>query len=513
MPEARPRLRELRPVPPSALPVEAGSALSGHARLTSFSAGVRPESMKVIAAPGAASPQIRSMPIADLAPAPYNPRRIDRSAMTGLTRSIERFGNVQPIVFNARSGYVVAGHQRLKVLKRTKVKTTEVVVVDLDEKDERALNVALNNPHLGGEFTDELQALLAELRADDPTLFNDLRFDALLAEAKEVPGLVDPDVVPDLPKTPVTRPGDLYILGRHRIICGDCRDPIVLANLFTDARISLAVTSPPYAQQRKYDETSGFRPVRPDDYVAWFADVAAGVRRHLAGDGSFCVNIKEHAADGQRDLYVKDLTIAFVRQWGWRFVDEFIWTHGGTPRDPKNSNRLKNGFEPVFHFALNSCKWRPDQVRHLCDSDSIPDWGGAHPSQGDGMAMKGKPRRSQMPTSKAQGRSYQETGNDQRLGPETGLAYPSNVISCGKNREALGHGAVFPVALPSFFTRLLTDPNDAVYDPFMGAGTTIIACEQFGRVGYGCEISPAYCDVIVQRWQDFTGKKARRGTA
>lgn len=457
--------------------------------------------------------QIRLMPVAKLKPAPYNPRKIDRAAMEGLTKSMERFGDVQPIVWNQRSGYIVGGHQRLKILKRKKVHEVAVVVVDLDQTDERALNVALNSPSLAGEFTDDLQALLAEIHADDALLFSDLRFDVLLAEAKDPVGLVDPDLVPEAPKTPVTRHGDIWKLGRHRLLCGDCREPASLTRLFAGDRITLALTSPPYAQQRQYDEDSGFQPVAPDQYVDWFEDVAAGVRAHLAEDGSFCINIKEHAEAGQRSLYVKDLTLAFVRQWGWRLVDEFIWTHGGTPRDPKNSTRLKNGFEPIFHFALGECKWRPDQVRHLCDLADIPDWGGAHPSQSDGMGMKHKSRRSRMPTSAAQGRSYKETGNDQRLGPQSGLAYPSNVLSLGKNHEALGHGAVFPVGLPSFFIRLLSDPNDRVFDPFCGAGTTLIACEQLQRAGYGCEISPAYCDVIVERWQNFTGKKARRAAS
>lgn len=98
---------------------------------------------------------IRVMNIADLKPAPYNPRRIDRAAIEGLTRSMERFGDVQPIVWNRRSGFIVGGHQRLKVLKRKKVQevAVAVVVVDLDETEEKALNVALNSPHLAGEFT------------------------------------------------------------------------------------------------------------------------------------------------------------------------------------------------------------------------------------------------------------------------------------------------------------------------------------------------------------------------
>jgi DNA modification methylase len=466
-----------------------------------------------ITAPLLGRHEIRQMPIADLRPALYNPRKIDRAALAGLTKSMERFGDVQPIVWNERSGYIVGGHQRLKILKKKGLREVAVVVVDLDETDEKALNLALNSPHLAGEFTDELQALLAEIRADDAALFRDLRLDALLADIPEAAGLIDPDLIPDLPTTAVTRPGDRWELGRHRLLCGDCCDAASLVGLFKGVRATLAITSPPYAQQRRYDEASGFRPIPPDRYVDWFNDVATGVRAHLSRDGSFCVNIKEHAEAGQRSLYVKDLTVAFVRQWGWRFVDEFVWTHGGTPRDPKNSTRLKNGFEPVFHFALGECKWRPDQVRHLCDLADIPHWAGAHPSQSDGMAMKRASRRSRMPTSTAQGRSYKETGNDQRLGPESGLAYPSNVLTLGKNHEALGHGAVFPVGLPSFFIRLLTDPNDHVFDPFCGAGTTLIACEQLQRAGYGCEISPAYCDVIVERWQNFTGKKARRAVS
>lgn len=449
------------------------------------------------------SQEIRTMAISDLKPSPYNPRRIDPEAMAGLTKSIERFGNVQPIVFNRRSGYVVGGHQRLKVLRAKKVKATEVVVVDLGEKEERALNIALNNPHIAGEFTADLQGLLEEIRADDAGLFAELRLDELLAEMASEGQAVDPDAIPPLPRVPKTKPGDVYALGDHRLICGDCRDETVLARLFLGKAANLAITSPPYAAQRDYDDASGFKPIPPAQYAGWFRGVADALRAHLAADGSFCVNIKEHAESGQRSLYVKDLVIAFVREWGWRYVEEFIWSHGGTPKTPQG--RLKNGFEPVFQFALApKVKWRPKHVRH--ETDDIPDWGGLHPSQLDGLAMKGY--RQRVATSKAQGRSYKETGNPARLAPPTDLAYPSNVIECGKNHEALGHGAIFPVALPTFFIHLLTDAGDRVFDPFAGAGTTLIACERESRVGYACEISPAYCDIIIQRWETLTGKKA-----
>jgi DNA modification methylase len=444
------------------------------------------------------------MAIADLKPAPYNPRRIAPEAMAGLSRSIERFGNVQPIVFNRRTGFVVGGHQRLKVLQAKKVKTVDVVVVDLDEKEERALNIALNNPHIAGEFTADLQGLLDQIRADDAALFADLRLEELLAETAEWQ-TADPDAIPQLPTVPKTRPGDVYALGDHRLICGDCRNEAVLAKLFAGKPMNLAMTSPPYAAQRDYDDASGFEPTPPAQYSKWFRGVADAVRDHLAADGSFCINIKEHAESGQRSLYVKDLVITLVRDWGWRFVDEFMWSHGGTPKTPQG--RLKNGFEPVFHFALAPrIKWRPKHVQH--QTDDVPNWGGRHPSQLDGLAMKG--HRQRVATSRAQGQSYKETGNPARLAPPSNFAYPSNVIECGKNHEALGHGAIFPVALPTFFVRLLTDLGDRVFDPFAGAGTTLIACERERRLGYACEISAAYCDIIVQRWETLTGKKATR---
>lgn len=89
------------------------------------------------------------------------------------------------------------------------------------------------------------------------------------------------------------------------------------------AKINVAITSPPYASQRKYDESSGFKPIRPNEYVEWYRPIAENIKANLTKDGSYFCNIKEHCDDGQRDLYVKDLTIAHVREWGWMFVDEF----------------------------------------------------------------------------------------------------------------------------------------------------------------------------------------------
>jgi DNA modification methylase len=94
-----------------------------------------------------------------------------------------------------------------------------------------------------------------------------------------------------------------------------------------------------------------------------------------------------------------------------------------------------------------------------------------------------------------------------------GLAYPSNVLAVNfdsHDGDGSGHSAAYPVNLPTFFIRAFSDENDIVYDPFLGSGTTLIAAEQLGRKCYGMEISPAYCDVIIQRWENLTGNKARK---
>lgn len=128
---------------------------------------------------------IEDRPLADLNPAPYNPRSITPEALSGLDRSISEFGLVEPIVWNRRSGNVVGGHQRLKLLQERGVRHTKVVVVDLDEPRERALNLTLNNDALAGSFTEAANAILAAAKDGiDADLYAALRLDEILFPGK-----------------------------------------------------------------------------------------------------------------------------------------------------------------------------------------------------------------------------------------------------------------------------------------------------------------------------------------
>lgn len=360
-----------------------------------------------------------------------------------------------------------------------------MLVTDLDEREAaKALATFDAVSDLAGVDAALLASLLGDIgeatEAGTVDLLAELR-KHLPAEPPATGGSDDDPPPPDPTDALVAKwgtvQGHLWVIGgaggrEHRILCGDCRKPEDVARLFDGRRCNIAFTSPPYASQRKYDPASGFRPIHPDKFVEWFEPVQANVRSVLAPDGSWFVNIKEHCDDGERHLYVKDLTIAHRRQWGWRFVDELSWVHAGFPG--KMAGRFKNAWEPVFHFSSGwPIKFQPRQVGH--QSDYIP------------------VRRQTDP-----GREYAHGNIGAPQGEVSGVALPSNVLQISGGSEA-SHAAAFPVALPTFFIRAYTDAGDIAYDPFMGSGTTLIAAEQTGRVAYGCELSPRYVAVILER--------------
>jgi site-specific DNA-methyltransferase (adenine-specific) len=242
---------------------------------------------------------------------------------------------------------------------------------------------------------------------------------------------------------------------------------------------------------------SGFRPVAPEDYVDWYRGVAATIASVLVGDGSYFLNIKEHAEDGQRHLYVKDLFIAHVRQWGWRFVDEFCWrkTDNGVPGGW--GNRFENAWEPIAHFTRSEAiKFHPFAVGHRPEDcfDYWPD----NPKSSSRSGLLG---------TGARGEAAGKAGSRDEDGRHAGIARPSNVIEARTESNQGSHSAPFPRAVPEFFIKAFSDSGDVVFDPFLGSGTTIAAAHGLGRTGYGVEISPAYCDVILRRIAELTGEE------
>ena len=191
--------------------------------------------------------------VKDLLPADYNPRKDLKPGdveYEKLKRSIEQFGYVEPVIWNKTTGRVVGGHQRLKVLIDMGITEVECVVVELDEEKEKALNIALNK--ISGDWDkDKLALLIADLQGADfdvsLTGFEPAEIDALFKDTlKDGVKEDDFDVDAELQKPTITKPGDVWTLGRHRLVCGDSTQPETYAHLMGDTTANLIITDPPY---------------------------------------------------------------------------------------------------------------------------------------------------------------------------------------------------------------------------------------------------------------------------
>jgi DNA modification methylase len=384
------------------------------------------------------------MRLAKLTPAPYNPRTITPEAARGLRASIRRFGLVQPIVFNSRTKRVVGGHQRIDALRSLGKAEAQVVVVDLPESEEKALNVTLNNPAIAGEFTDDLQAILTELSADAEIEFEELRLDELLEP--DDTDIIE-DEVPALPKNPISKPGDLWILGDHRLLCGDSTKPVDVAGALDGQKPGLMVTDPPYGVS--YDPS-------------WRTEAA---RRGLLRSGA-----------RREGKVANDDRVDWMETWKlFQGNVAYVW-HAGVFAASTAAQIVESGFEirsqiiwrkPSFPISRGHYHWQHEPCWYAVRAGATAAWIGD---------------RSQTTVWDIVGRSETQTE----------------------------HGTQKPVEC---MARPIRNHDGDVYEPFAGSGTTLIASEQLHRRCFAIEIDPGYCDVVVTRWEQFTGGKAKRNSA
>lgn len=434
--------------------------------------------------------KIEQIKVDDLIPYVRNARTHSTEQIAQIAGSIKEFGFNNPILIDKDNG-VIAGHGRLAAARKLKLESVPCVRLEhLTDAQRKAYILADNRIALNSDWeTDLLATELEELKDLGVDLeglgFNSDEIDALLNKIEGTEGLTDEDDAPEVQEQAVTKPGDIWVMGNHRLMCGDCKSFEDVQKVLNGGKINLVVTSPPYASQRTYDEGSKFKPIPPSEYVDWYKEVAANIYANLEADGSYFCNIKPNAEGLSRELYVFDLVLAHVRDWGWNYADEFCWERAGIPQQV--SRRFKNQFEPIYHFTRGEWKFRPDEVKHK--SKAVPK------ARGKGAGNTNAALRQGM-VSAVDGNEIAE-----------GMAYPGNRLPTFQS-EALGHPAAYPVGLPEFFLKAYTDIGDVVFDPFMGSGSTLIAAEKNGRRARGTEISPIYTDLIIKRWQQFTGKKA-----
>ena len=261
--------------------------------------------------------------------------------------------------------------------------------------------------------------------------------------------------------------------------------------------------------QREYDKSSGFTPILPEQYGEWFRPVAANIASVLASDGSYFLNIKPHAEDGERSLYVMDLVLAHKRQWGWRFVDEFVGARQTTACRAAGitGSRMRGSQSTTSLEARQSSSG----LKRFATSRRLFDYSPNNPKSTSGSGLLGTgPRGAAVDGGKNQAvwnttwRNADDHSPKSATNPDgrfAGLARPSNVVEAKSESTEGSHSAPYPRTLVEFFIKAFSDAGDVVFDPFMGSGTSAAAAHVLGRNSYGCEISPAYCDVIIGRMQ------------
>jgi DNA modification methylase len=258
-----------------------------------------------------------------------------------------------------------------------------------------------------------------------------------------------------------------------KIILGDCSEVL---RTFPDCCIDLIMTSPPYAYNRK--KTYGGLPIH--DYVNWFLPISEQLKRVLKPDGSFILNIKERVVAGERHTYVLELILA-IRKQGWLWTEEYIW-HKKNCYPGKWPNRFRDAWERCLHFT----KQKTFKMYRKTVMVPIGDW-----------AEKRLNKLSE--TDKIRDESKVLSGFGKKVSNWAGKrkVYPTNVLHLATECSNKNHSAAFPKSLPSWFIKLFTKEGDVVLDPFLGSGTTALACLELDRHYVGIEILKSYYNLSV----------------
>ena len=410
-----------------------------------------------------------------LIPYARNSRTHSDAQVAQIAASIKEFGFLNPIIIDGDNG-IIAGHGR--VLAARKLGLIEVPVVEaahLSDTQKRAYIIADNKLALNAGWDNELLALelgeLGDAGFDlDLTGFELNEISALLTPSG-TEGLTDPDEVPEPPAQPVTKPGDVWLMGRHRIMCGDGTDAGSVALLMNGARCDMCFTSPPYASQREYN--GGDMSV---ETLRRFIPASA------SSVGYFVVNLGLSRSAGEIVRYWDDY-ISAAESADMKLLAWLVWDKGECGSIGNQSAMFGIRHEWIFVFG--------DEAKKL--NRTVPNKYAGEVEENVTIRQ-------------ARGETTQGW-----LGVINSHRQLDSVInqSAQKARNlGFDHPAMFPVDLPIKFIEAMTASGGSVYEPFSGSGTTIIAAEQTGRRCYAMELSPQYVDVAIKRWQDFTGGKA-----
>lgn len=396
--------------------------------------------------------QVETIEIEYLTKDPANVRKHSGRNLEAIKGSLLRFGQQKPIVVNG-DGIVVAGNGTLAAARDLGWTRIDVVQTDLKNTEATAFAIADNRSSELAEWDDDaLVQQLNALQLEDEALldaagFSDAELTALVDEVTGITeGNTDPDEVPEVPEEPTAQPGQIWQLGNHRLMCGDSTSAEDVAALMCGQKADMVFTSPPYNVGKTPNGNES-------KYIDLVDNISPEDYRELLNSFvslslEYCsyvfCNIQSVAGN-------KRALISHLYDMRDFFADTIIWDKQSA--EPAMAERVLNSRFEYIHIFSKEAKRTIGTRRFRGTMENVFE------------------------------------------------------LNSRKGKEfAAIHKATFRVELPLYFVENFS--TESIYDPFCGSGTTIIACEQLGRKCYGMELSPAYCDVIIKRWEDFTGQTA-----
>jgi DNA modification methylase len=391
--------------------------------------------------------------VSALIPYARNARTHSDAQVAQIAASIREWGWTNPVLIDAEGG-LIAGHGRVLAARKLGIEDVPcMIATGWSDAQKKAYILADNQLALNAGWDIELLKVeIGELGAEGFDLgligFGDDFLAGLLNTGNE--GLTDPDDVPEPPANPVTVLGDVYVLGKHRLVCGDSTSADAVAKALNGVAPHLMVTDPPYGVE--YDADWRNKAKRADG-----SPIGASALGKVQNDGK---------ADWSEAWALFPGDVAYV------------W-HAGNMAHIVAESLLSTGLEIRAQII-----WAKNQL--------VIGRGDYHPQHEPCWYAVRKGRK----------------------GHYNGDRKQTTIWNIDKPRKSeTGHSTQKPVECMKRPIVNNSSPGQAIYDPFLGSGTTLIACEMEGRACHGLELSPAYCDVIVKRWEDFTGQKATRITA
>lgn len=398
----------------------------------------------------------------------HPPEQIDR-----LVKLIKYQGFRNPLVVQKGTNQIIAGNGRWQAAKKMGLEKVPVTYQEFE--NEAQLYAYMVSDNAIAEWAElDLSAINNEMLDFGPDF--DVEHLGLEDFTIELPMELapgDPDEVPEaLPDPKVVR-GEVYILGNHRLMCGDSTDIDDIERLFDGATAEICFTSPPYADQREYNGGKDLS----TQHLATF------IRTAQSKVTFFAVNLGYARKDGEVNPYWDDY-ITEAKNCGLKFLSWNIWDKGQAGSIGNQTAMFAVSHEWVFVFGPA----HKDLIRTV-------------PNKSAGSRSVGTIRNADGSFSKSKSVT---------IGEFSQMKTVLTMFPLQARNHGLNHPAMFPVDFPKAYIEAMTKKRHVVFEPFGGSGTTLIACEDTGRLCRIMEIDPSYAGMILDRWQKFTGKKAKR---